>query len=82
MTQVNQTQPTQEFIIYKSYEGYPSKNKIDFRGTEEECKEQLSYWLAMSKRNGADVVSEDECQYTCENYDSNGATVTIEVKEA
>jgi hypothetical protein len=81
-TNNNTAQPTQEFTIYKSYDGYPSKNRIEYRGTEQECIEQLSYWLQSSIRNGADVVSSGKYQYTCENYDNNHATVTFEVKEA
>lgn len=72
----------QEFIIFKSYEGFPSKNVKEFGGTEQECKDRLQYLISLSKRNGADVVSEDEYQYSCENYGSNGETVTFEVKEA
>ncbi len=76
----NINQPTQEFQIKKTYHGYPSKDKIDFKGSEQECKDTLSHWKDISRRNGADIVSEDEYQYTCDNYDSNGATVTFEIE--
>lgn len=72
--------PEQEFVIFKKYEGFPSKNSVQFRGTEEECKDMLQNWIGLSKRNGAEIVSEDEYQYTCDNYDNNGATVIFEIK--
>lgn len=78
----NNQQPEQEFILYKSYHGYPSKNKVLFTGTEEKCKDELQSWYSVTKRNGGDVQSKSDTHYTCENYDSNHATVTFEVKEA
>lgn len=67
--------------IKKTYVGYPSKNSVDFTGTEQECKDYLAYQCESSKRNGADVVEEDENHYTCDNYDSNNATVIFQIEE-
>jgi len=72
---------TQEFKLTKIYQGYPSKNKVLMVGTEEECIAELQSWLSVSRRNGADIVSEEAYEYTCDNYDSNWASVTFKVEE-
>ena len=71
----NQEIVQQEFSIHKLWIGYPSKNSIEFSGTEQECKDNLQHCISVSKRNGADIVSEDEYQYTCDNYGCHGETV-------
>jgi hypothetical protein len=75
-------QPQQEFKVVRNFPEYPSKNTVEFYGNEEECKAYLQGSLSISRRNGADVVSADDWEYVCENYDYNGATVKFEIVEA
>ena len=68
-------QPTQEFRIEKNYIGYQSRNRIEFSGSEEDCKFELQQLIHRLKRLGADIESEDEYQVTCENHGKDGESV-------
>lgn len=70
---------TQEFSVRKMYEGFPSKTSIQFTGTLEECKRELAMHHFVAKRNGADIVSESEMEFTCADYGSMGETVTYDI---
>lgn len=77
-----QNQSTQQFQVAKSYEGYSSKDIIEFTGTEQECKTYLQGCINFASRNGADLISQSSDSFSCANYDSNSATVTFEIEEA
>lgn len=71
---------TQEFSIHKLHEEFNSRNEIIFTGTEQECKDKLQYYLSANYRIGANIVSEDDYQFTCDDYGDNGETVQFIIK--
>lgn len=72
---------TQEFKIMQFVEGYPSKNKVYFEGTEQECKDELQGLISLTKRHGGDIQEESEYTMVVDNYDRNSATHTFEIIE-
>ncbi len=72
---------SQEFIVKKTYIGYPSKTTTTHEGDLESCKNHIEMMTYLTRKNGGDIEFSSETNLTVLDYDSNGATVEFNIEE-
>lgn len=73
----------QEFVIAKSYDGYPSRNQPRYKSITgwDNAVAYLDGIASSWKRNGGLIVSQSESELVVEEADGS-MTITFEIKEA
>ena len=82
-SKIEAASPLQEFVIAKSYDGYPSRNQPRYKSITgwDNAVVYLDGIASSWKRNGGLIVSRSESELIVEEADGS-MTITFEIKEA